>query len=611
MTKDTYERWRERLCTFGVDLAAMILAFLAAHALRFNFEEPPDGWNHVAIYFGTVAVIQFAALYLAGCYRIVWRYVTVVDVPRFVYAVGGATLALVLLRFTLPAWRALRPPFSIALLNGSFFLSGVLLIRLFWRMLNESGTRPAGTDSRRILLIGAGAVGNAVARELRQHRGSGIQVLGFLDDDALRQSVDIQGFPVLGRTVDLERLIRQRHATEVVVALSPAPRQILRDIAHTCETNGVAMRIAPDYHEVIEGRVRVSHLREVDIADLLGREEINLGGDSEAARFFGGRRVMVTGAGGSIGSELARQVARIGPETLVLVDRCEYALYEIDRQLREAGKASLLTAQVADVGDRHRMAALLAHHRPQIVLHAAAHKHVPMMESNAAEAASNNVLATRALGEEAMQAGVEAFVLLSTDKAVKPSSVMGATKRMAEFALQDLNGRGSTRFSAVRFGNVLGASGSVVPLFREQIRQGQPVTVTHPDMRRYFMTAPEAARLVLQAAAMAAGGEIFILDMGEPMRIVELAEEMIRLSGLKPYEDIPITFTGIRPGEKLFEELSTSEEQASRTRHPRIFVARISQPPGACVGEMLDELRALCRSGSNNQAVRQALMRQA
>ncbi len=608
-------RWLNQAGIYAIDLLVMVVAFLGAHALRFNFQRPPDGWHHVAVYFVTVALLQFAALHVAGCYRLVWRFIAAYDVPRFVAASFLSTTAMVLLRFLLPEWRQVRPPFSIALLNGALFLSGALLIRLLWRILREGsastgvpGTASLRSGARRVLLIGAGSAGNTVARELRQHRTNGVVVLGFLDDDPAKQGTIIQGVPVCGKVADLRDRIATLRVQEVLVTMSPAPREVIREIVHTCEACGIAIRIAPGYFEILDGTLSVSRLREIEIADLLGREEVDLASDADLARFVTGRRVMVTGAGGSIGSELARQVARLGPESLVLVDRCEEALYEIDRALREAGKGEILRPVVADIGDGVRIGATLARYRPQILLHAAAHKHVPMMESNEAEAVRNNVLATRELGEQAIRAGVEVFVQLSTDKAVNPSSIMGATKRLAEFVLQDLNSQGRTRFAAVRFGNVLGASGSVVPLFRDQIRAGGPVTVTHPDMRRYFMTTPEAARLVLQAAAIAAGGEIFILDMGEPMRIVELAEEMIRLSGLRPYEDIPIIFTGTRPGEKLFEELSTDAERADRTRHPRIFIGKIAAPAPSQVAGMLDRLRTLCEQGAPDAQVRQALV---
>ena len=591
----------------------MALAYCAAYVLRFNFSVPAEHMHEGMCAFVTVATLQFAALLAFGCYRLIWRFISVCDVPRFLYAICASTSVLLLLRLVLPEVRYLRPPLSIALINAGFVLGGLLLVRVIWRSLLENGSRGAtgGNGSRRTLLVGAGNAGNTVARELRSRGTDAIEVVGFLDDDPAKQGTFIQGVPVRGCTADLPRVARDLHVEEVIVTMVRAPREVVRQVVHTCETIGLPVRIAPGYFEILDGKLTVSRLREVDIADLLGRDEVDFGGEAELARFVGGQRVLITGAGGTIGSELARQVARLGPETLVLLERNENALYEIDRALRETMGGQAVVPVVADVGDAIRMRAVLAAHRPQIVLHAAAHKHVPMLESNVAEAVQNNVLATRTLGELAVAAGVGVFVQLSTDKAVNPVSIMGATKRLAELALQDLNTAGGTRFAAVRFGNVLGASGSVVPLFREQIRKGGPVTVTHPDMRRFFMTIPEAARLVLQAAAMATGGEIFILDMGEPVRIVELAEEMIRLSGLRPNEDVPITFIGRRPGEKLFEELSTDAEHADKTRHARIFVGKIPVTPHEAVATRLRELKELCALDTAGERIRAELMRDA
>jgi len=601
-----------RVAPFAADLGIMALAYSAAFLLRFNFDVPV---THVYLgmrAFVVVAVLQFAALQLFGCYRLVWRFISVCDVLRFLYAISVSTAALVLLRFVLPDVRFVRPPLSIALINSGFVLGGLLLARVFWRIRGEYGQSGAanGNVLRRTLLVGAGDAGNTVARELRSHGAAAIEVVGFLDDDRAKQGTFIQGIPVRGDIADLPRMVRELRVQEVIVSMVRVPREVVRQVAHLCEAVHVPVRIAPGYLEILDGSLTVNQLREVDIADLLGREEVDFGGEVELARFVGGRRVLITGAGGTIGAELARQVARLGPETLVLVERNENALYEIDRTLRETSGGRAGVPVVADIGDAVRMRQVLAAHRPQIVLHAAAHKHVPMLESNVAEAVRNNVLATRTLGELAVAAGVDVFVQLSTDKAVNPSSVMGATKRLAELALQDLNAAGKTRFSAVRFGNVLGASGSVVPLFREQIRKGGPVTVTHPDMRRYFMTIPEAVRLVLHAAAMAAGGEIFILNMGEPVRIVELAEEMIRLSGFKPHEEIAITFTGIRPGEKLFEELSTDAEHADKTRHTRIYIGKIAATAHEVVAARLRALQELCEQDMVDDRIRAVLMRE-
>ena len=602
----------------AIDLAVMACAFIGAHLLRFNFHTPSYGWDSVSTSWILVVVLQVAALLAFGCHRIVWRFFGAYDAPRIVFATLSSTVALSLVWLATRSdsrMLAVRPPVTVSIINGVLFLGGALFVRMLWRLACEGRSRSAAhgggepnhARERRVLLIGAGSTGSNVAHEIRQNRARGRVVAGFLDDDPARAASIIQGARVVGPVSALRAAVRELGIDEVLVTMSPVKRDTIRSIVHECGELGVDVRIAPGYYEVLDGSVSVNMLREVDVADLLGRSEVDLASDAELARFVTGRSVAVTGAGGSIGSELAWQIARLGPARLVLVERAEPALYQIDRELRKANAGLEIVPVAADIADRARMADVFARYRPELLLNAAAHKHVPMMECNAAEAVRNNVLATRALGEEAIKAGVKVFVQLSTDKAVNPSSVMGASKRLAEFAIQDLNAAGATRFAAVRFGNVLGASGSVVPLFREQIRAGGPVTVTHPDMRRYFMTIPEACRLVLRAASIAEGGEIFILDMGEPMRIVELAEEMIRLSGLKPYEDIPIVFTGLRPGEKLFEELSTSAEHATRTRLPRVFIGRIDAPSATDVSRMLARFGELCARAASDDETRQAI----
>ncbi len=361
----------------------------------------------------------------------------------------------------------------------------------------------------------------------------------------------------------------------VVITIAQASRSDIRRIVAICESIPVRARIIPGLYQILSGSVEISAIHDVEIEDLLGRDPVILD-EGLLQRFLAGKTVMVTGAGGSIGAELARQVARFGVGTLLLVERAEFALFDVDREMRAAWPELAIVPLVADVCDRELMRGLIKRYKPSVVLHAAAHKHVPMMESNPTEAVKNNILATRSLGEVAGEAGVEAFIQISTDKAVRPTSVMGASKRAAELAVQDLNPRYATRFVSVRFGNVLGSAGSVIPLFREQILKGGPVTVTHPDMVRYFMTIPEAAQLVLEAGAMGEGGEIFVLDMGEPVRIFDMAKDMITLFGLKPFDDIDIVFTGMRPGEKLFEELNTEGENITKTRHPKIFIGTIN-----------------------------------
>lgn len=563
-----------------VDAAVMAFAYLLAFLLRFDFEEPWWGWRRVAFSFITVFVVQGAALAFFGCYRLVWRYVSVGDVPRFVGAIGASTSVLVLLRVFLPGEHGVRPPFSVTVINSILVLGGLLGMRLLWRLLVE-GDFPWEAAKlgrvRRVLLVGAGAAGNLVARELKRQTAKRMVVVGFLDDDPAKQGASIQGYTVLGRIDELPEMVRRHAVEEVVVTMARVPRDVIRRVVRLSERAHVPARIVPGYYELIEGSLTASKIRNIDVSDLLGREETRSDG-SAVVSLIGRKRVLVTGAGGTIGSELVRQILRTGPEQLILVERSENALYEIEREIRHLELETPVVAILADISERKRLAEVLAAFRPHVVVHAAAHKHVPMMEQNPVEAVKNNVLATRQLGELSVEYGVERFVFISTDKAVKPVSVMGITKRLAEIALQDLNRLKRTRFSAVRFGNVLDSSGSVVPLFREQIRKGESVTVTHPDMTRYFMTISEAVSLVLQAAALAEGGEIFVLDMGEPVRILELAEEMIALSGLRPNEDIPIVFTGIRPGEKLYEELDVSERSAFKTGHARIFIGKIVEP---------------------------------
>jgi FlaA1/EpsC-like NDP-sugar epimerase len=576
-----------RLGPLVADTAVMAAAYLVAFLLRFDFYEPSWGWDSVAFSFIVVWAVQMCALAVFGCDRPLWRFFSIGDVPRFVGAIFSATLVLVGLRLLFPEYRWMRPPYSITFFNCFLVTGGLLGIRLFARLVGSGGfewqslLRERG---RRVLLVGAGVAGDFAARELKRTEGRLPQIVGFLDDDLAKRNALVQGISVIGTINELPAVVRRLAVDEVIVAMVKVPREVVRHVVQLCEKAHVPVRILPGYGELISGKVTASQIRKVDVADLLGRAETTIDAKAIAA-ILGRKRVLITGAGGSIGSELVRQVACIGPESLLLVERNERALYEIDREMREKGMQVSVVPLLADIGDDKRMEEIFAKYKPQVVVHAAAHKHVPMMELNPGEALKNNTLATRRLGELCVKTGVERFVFISTDKAVAPVSVMGLSKRLAEIALQDLNGRGRTLFSAVRFGNVLDSSGSVVPLFREQIAKGGPVTVTHPDMKRYFMTIPEAVSLVLQASGLAKGGEIFVLDMGEPVKIVELAEEMITLSGLRPYVDIPIEFTGVRPGERFFEELDVSENSAYKTGHARIFISKINGvSPDATLG---------------------------
>jgi FlaA1/EpsC-like NDP-sugar epimerase len=454
---------------------------------------------------------------------------------------------------------------------------GLVGVRAFWRLRGEvqdKKKRAIEGTRHRVLLIGAGEAGVLVAREIAKRPDLGLQPVGFIDDDPLKVGTSIGGLRVLGATSEVAEIAERKRAHRALITIANASGPTVRMISDRCRDAGLETKIIPGVYEIVGDKVNLSRIREVAIEDLLGREPVRLDEDAVGASIRS-RVVLVTGAGGSIGSELCRVICRFGPQRLLLVERFENALFEIHRELSASFPHVPIEPRVADVCDAARMAQLFETSRPELVFHAAAHKHVPMMEWNPGEAVKNNVGGTRVVADLADRFNVERFVLISTDKAVNPSSVMGATKRVAEIYLQALSQRSNTRFVTVRFGNVLGSAGSVIPIFREQIAKGGPITVTHPEMTRYFMTIPEASQLVLQAAAMGTGGEIFILDMGEPVKIVDLARDLIRLSGLRPEDEIAINFVGVRPGEKLKEELSTDSEHADKTKHPKVFIGRI------------------------------------
>jgi FlaA1/EpsC-like NDP-sugar epimerase len=592
-----------RQIQFSMDLAVLVVAFALAYLLRFDFDIPGENLLHLMRQLPYVVLLQFGALVLAGVYTFIWRYIGMNEVRAFINAAYWAFLPIVLIRLCLPsAYHQWRVPISIIFMDAVLAFGGVLGLRVLRRGLYEryekqsQAGRSLSGDKKPVLLIGAGRAGVVAAREIRGRGNMDIEIKGFIDDDLKKQGSVIYGVKVLGTTEGLPELVRKLKIDHVVITIAEASGQQIRRIVRACERIPVKVRIIPGLYEILQGHVEVTRIRDVQIEDLLGRDPVRLD-EVDMSRFLKDKTIMVTGAGGSIGSELARQAARFQPERLLLVERAEFALFNIDRELREAWPELDIVALVADVGDERRMRSIFNAHRPQVVLHAAAHKHVPMMEHNTTEAVKNNVLATSLLGELAGRCAAEAFVLISTDKAVRPSSVMGASKRMAELVVQDLNLRYPTRYVAVRFGNVIGSAGSVIPIFREQIRKGGPVTVTHPDMVRYFMTIPESAQLVLQAGAMGGGGEIFILDMGQPVRIVDLAKDTIRLSGFKPFEDIDIVFTGVRAGEKLFEELEITEECMARTRHPKIFIGKIASYPGEKVQHALRQLAIFSHDG--------------
>jgi FlaA1/EpsC-like NDP-sugar epimerase len=589
-----------------LDLLLLLSAFTAAYLLRFDFNIPANEVHNLLIQIPLVVLLQFVALTLSGARGSIWRYTDLAHVKAFVYAALGSLVVVALLRLSLPApHRAWRVPLSVNLIDVLLAFCGAFAIRAVRRaeyeynrkrvQLKKHNGNGNGKKKRPVLLIGAGRAGLLAAKEIEARGDLDLEIKGFVDDDRAKigRSV-VQGQKVLGTTQNLPRLVRSLGIDHVVITIAYAPRHQIHRIVKICEAIPVKVRIIPELYEIIEGRVEISRIRDVEIGDLLGREPVELDNKSISEE-LAGKTVMVTGAGGSIGSELARQVERFSPAHLLLVERAESALFDIDSELRTGNPIRSIVSLVADVGDESRMRAIFSSYRPEVVIHAAAHKHVPLMESNTTEAVQNNILSTRLLAEMAGEFEAEAFVLISTDKAVRPSSVMGATKRAAELVIQDLNRHYETRFVAVRFGNFIGSAGSVIPIFREQIRNGGPVTITDKRMKRYFMTIPEAAQLVLQASVIGKGGEVFILHMGEPVRILDLAETLITLSGLKPHDDIQIVETGMRPGEKLYEELSFETEETVPTLHPKIFINRLATAEPETVRTALKVLGRLVR----------------
>ena len=574
-----------RKMQFILDLLVLSASFLLAYLVRFEFVIPEKAFFAALVQLPYVVLIQVIALSLTGVYSFIWRYVGMRDLRSFFIAFFSSSVVLTALRLILPdpfgEWRV---PLSVILMGTILGFLGVLGLRVARRALWEAEerkrrrVRSSSGERAPTLFFGAGEAGVLAAREIEGRTDTDLDVRGFLDDDPRKQGMVIHGIPVIGNRADLPRLVKELGISQVIITIAQISRKEILKLIELCQLIPVACRIVPGFSEVLEGKVKVTRIRDVKVEDLLERPPVVLD-EMLVSGFLEGKTVLVTGAGGSIGSELARQVARFRPARILLVERAEFALFEIEQELKRRLRTFSdvpVEPLVADVGDVTRMAQILECYRPGVIFHAAAHKHVPMMEANPAEAIKNNVLATRRLGELAHEHGVETFVLISTDKAVRPSSIMGASKRVAELVIQDLARRNGTRFMAVRFGNVMDSAGSVIPTFREQILSGGPVTVTHPEMKRYFMTIPEAAQLVLQAGALGRGGEILVLEMGEQVKILDIATALIRLTGLKPFEEMPIVFTGLRPGEKLAEELELGGEHFEKTRHPRIFIGKLA-----------------------------------
>ena len=601
------------------------LALFLAHLVRFEVagakaREEPWFLSSFLEMLPVFLVVKLIIFGLAKLYRGGWQYASIRDVGNILFA-SWLFLLVMYVPIWLLRWLESGSGITVAYVGDYLrrystystgvlfldFLASVFLVctaRLGFRIYREE-LRPVSKEgSRRVLVVGAGNAAEAIIREIHRMPVERFRVIGLVDDDPAKRHLIIHGVPVLGATTEIRQICEDKDVEEIIIAMPSASQKQLRRVIELCTGTTLKFQSLPGVGDLIDGRVTVSQIRPVDIHDLLGREAVAL--DSEAiGRFLRGRRVLITGAGGSIGSEMCRQVANYQPARLILVEQAENPLYEIENELRAKHAEIPLVACVCDIFDRQRVMGVWETYRPEVVIHAAAHKHVPLMERNPCEAIKNNILGTRNVADASMKYDVAEFVTISTDKAVKPSSIMGASKRVAEIYTQALgasNG-GKTQFKAVRFGNVLDSAGSVVPAFRRQIAQGGPVRVTHPEMTRYFMTIPEASQLVLQAAATGCGGQIYLLDMGEPVKIVDLARQMITLSGFRPGEDMDIVFTGIRPGEKLFEELRTAGEDIEPTVHPKVLVWRSKPVELAKVNEVIAELETLANSTDRGKIV--------
>jgi FlaA1/EpsC-like NDP-sugar epimerase len=577
-----------------LDMVALPLAVYLAYWLRLEGLDFARYGGGFILFTALALIATLVAFWSTGVYSRFWRYASVEemlllagDLLMVVFVAAAITL---IAAPWLPGGGSF--PRSVPIIFYFLGLAVTATPRFAMRLAarSRSGFRTredsSGRPAQPVLVMGAGDAGALIVRELQNNPHLGLDPVGFLDDDLAKHDIRIRGVPVLGTRKNIHEIVRKFNVTQIIIAMPTAPGKIIREIVGVCETEGIRTRIIPGIYELLGGSVSVNQLRPVQIEDLLRREPVETD-SAQVDALLRGRRVLVTGAGGSIGSELCRQISRSAPREIVLLGHGENSIFEITNELRRgggrqgsagkeqpAGTGIVYHPVIADIRDADRMRVVVDRYRPDIVFHAAAHKHVPLMEANVEDAITNNVAGTRTLVDACLAAGVGQFVFISTDKAVNPTSVMGATKRVAELIVQQAAEKSGRCYLAVRFGNVLGSRGSVVPFFQRQIAAGGPVTVTHPDVQRYFMTIPEAVQLVLQAAALGHGGEIFALDMGEPIRIEDLAKDLVRLSGLEPGRDIDIVFSGLRPGEKLSEELFAEQEAYARTHHEKVFVCR-------------------------------------
>ena len=592
---------RNRFVFIG-DLLVIVISVMGSFALRLNVGELPFYFPAILVMIVVALAIKVPVYYFFGLYRRMWIYASINELKLIATAVTTASVATSGMMLLLLSAGLVQPGMPRSALGIDWLLSLVLIggSRFALRLLAEQTTTRNG-DAHKALIVGAGDAGALVVREMQRTDKIDFIPIGFLDDDFAKQKQEIYGVPIIGKLDDLPRVLENKQIDEVIFAIPSAPGKMVRQVADSCRQANIPFRTMPGIYELLGGKINVSRLRNVDITDLLRRQPARTN-EALLGASLKGKRVLVTGAGGSIGSELCRQISRWQPEELILLGHGENSIFEALIELQEGYSSLKFTPIIADIRHTERLARIFSDFRPQVIFHAAAHKHVPLMEASAniEEAITNNVLGTQRLIEAAINADVERLVMISTDKAVKPSSVYGATKRLAEMLVLDAASQNSRVFTVVRFGNVLGSRGSIIPRFKRQIARGGPVTITHPDMERFFMTIPEAVHLVLQAGAMGAGGETFVLNMGEPVRILDLAKDLIRLSGLEPDEDIDIVFTGIRPGEKMSEILWEADTTYAQTEHPDIFQLDGDEELGST--RLLGLVRRLERLSDNGAA---------
>ncbi|MCI0666827.1 MAG: polysaccharide biosynthesis protein [Methylococcaceae bacterium] len=583
-------RLRSTGAVFIHDMLMIPVAWFGAYWLRFNLGVIPDfAINHAVEYFPYVIIIQTLFFHTLGLYRGVWRFASVPDLMRIVKAVTGGVLAVAAALFLLSRLngvpRSVLPLYSAILI---LLLCGPRFVYRFWK-----DNRRSERIGPRSIVIGAGMAGEMLVRDLLRENRSDYVPIGFVDDDRAKLNRDIHGIRVLGPCEALRDLIEREQVQIILIAIPSANDAQMRRIVEFCESCNVPFLTLPSVSEVLSGRATRDELRDVSIGDLLGRAPVRLDWQPIRSRMEH-KTVLVTGGGGSIGSELCNQISRLSIAKLVILEKSEFNLYKVEADLRCRHPGLSLLALLGDVTDESAVDNIVSRFRPDVIYHAAAYKHVPLLETQVREAVKNNIIGTKILAEAAIRHQVSEFVLISTDKAVNPTNVMGSCKRAAEILCQNFNHTGQTRFITVRFGNVLDSAGSVVPLFRQQIRDGGPITVTDPEITRFFMTIPEACQLILEAAAVGNGGEIFILDMGEPVKISYLAEQMIRLSGKRPNEDIKIEYIGLRPGEKMHEELFHQKEKLVKTAHKKLFLARSREYDGNELRRRISELQTAC-----------------